>query len=207
MLMLRETGIEVLADTRSHPGSRWPQHRREELEQWIPEGGVGYEWWPNLGGWLPDHAALAPQMLEYGVDISLYLGRGFPKQRIAATEEPVEGAPPRWTNTGLRDYSYFMGLQSFLAAADDLIYRSKTQDIAIMCCECQWWRCHRSMIADYLAFRGVECVHIMPRMRQKDNVKFVGGVKVQLHSDVLGDRLERYEEFTMNAWCKWGNND
>ncbi len=32
---------------------------------------------------------------------------------------------------------------------------------AIMCAEAVWWRCHRSLIADYLKARGVEVMHIL----------------------------------------------
>jgi len=33
--------------------------------------------------------------------------------------------------------------------------------IAIMCAEAVWWRCHRSLIADYLKARGVEVLHVL----------------------------------------------
>jgi uncharacterized protein (DUF488 family) len=32
---------------------------------------------------------------------------------------------------------------------------------AIMCAEAVWWRCHRSLIADYLKARGVEMLHVL----------------------------------------------
>ena len=32
---------------------------------------------------------------------------------------------------------------------------------AIICAEAVWWRCHRSLIADYLKARGVEVLHIL----------------------------------------------
>jgi len=32
---------------------------------------------------------------------------------------------------------------------------------AIMCAEAVWWRCHRSLISDYLKARGVEVIHIL----------------------------------------------
>lgn len=139
--MLTAAGVATLLDTRSHPGSKWPWHRKEEMERWLPaEHGVGYEWWPQVGGWLPDHAPLAAEMAAHGVQIAPYLGRGFPKQRIAATEPPAEGGPPRWTNTGLRDYSYYMATPGFLDGVDALIERGACEHVAIMCCECQWWR-------------------------------------------------------------------
>jgi uncharacterized protein (DUF488 family) len=30
-----------------------------------------------------------------------------------------------------------------------------------MCAEAIWWRCHRSLIADYLKARGFEVLHIL----------------------------------------------
>ena len=30
-----------------------------------------------------------------------------------------------------------------------------------MCAEAVWWRCHRSLISDYLKVRGIEVIHIM----------------------------------------------
>jgi len=138
-------------------------------------------------------------MASYGVQIASYLGRGFPKQRIAATEA-TELQDPAWTNTGLRDYSYFMATDGFLRGADELIARGAVEDVAVMCCEVHWWRCHRSMISDYLAFRGVESFHIMPHVRQKNKVKFIDGAKIIPHSSVIGNRLERYESFPLRAW-------
>lgn len=190
----------TLIDTRTHPGSRaHPQWNRDRCRRWLPEVvGIEYTWWPEIGGWTLDQKGWAEEMLEYGVDISLYLGRDFPKQRIAAKEQPHQD--PGWTNTGLRDYSFFTMTRDFLTAADALIERGKQEDVAIMCCECQWWRCHRSMIADHLLWRGVDCIHIMPHLRQKNKVKYVDGAKLVPHSSVIGDRLERYEPPVRRAW-------
>ena len=32
---------------------------------------------------------------------------------------------------------------------------------AIMCAEAMWWKCHRSLIADYLKAHGVAVIHII----------------------------------------------
>ena len=32
---------------------------------------------------------------------------------------------------------------------------------AIMCSEAVWWRCHRSLISDYLKVSGIEVIHIL----------------------------------------------
>lgn len=44
-------GIERIVDIRRYPGSRaFPHFGREEMESWVPAGGVGYVWMPSLGG-------------------------------------------------------------------------------------------------------------------------------------------------------------
>jgi uncharacterized protein (DUF488 family) len=30
-----------------------------------------------------------------------------------------------------------------------------------MCAEAVWWKCHRSLIADYLKAQGIEVIHII----------------------------------------------
>jgi uncharacterized protein (DUF488 family) len=32
---------------------------------------------------------------------------------------------------------------------------------AIMCAEAVWWRCHRSLISDYLKARAIDVLHIL----------------------------------------------
>ncbi|MCD6242432.1 DUF488 domain-containing protein [Candidatus Bathyarchaeota archaeon] len=50
--LLREHSIEVLADIRSFPTSRIEHFKKENLEKWLPENGVGYVWLgKELGGY------------------------------------------------------------------------------------------------------------------------------------------------------------
>jgi uncharacterized protein (DUF488 family) len=49
--LLRENGIERLADIRRYPGSRrYPHFSRESLARSLPEAGIVYEHMPELGG-------------------------------------------------------------------------------------------------------------------------------------------------------------
>lgn len=184
--------VATVIDVRSHPTSRWEQFRKEELEQWLPDAGVGYEWWPELGGWTKRHLGLADAMEERLVDVRAYARGKFPKQRIGKNfphpdqnELPLEGRPT-WYNQGLWDYSWFMALPEFVEGAERLIERGRTEDVGILCCECLWWKCHRSMIADYLCFRGADAVHLQPQLKA--------------HSKALGNRLERYHPDIVKAW-------
>lgn len=203
--------VTTVIDVRSHPTSKWAQFDRLNLRMWLPEAKVDYEWWPELGGWNSRHERLAKHFEPHGVDLHAYAKGKFPKQRIGkkfpdAVESSQLHLPyvrPKWTNVGLYDYSWFMYLEEFLEGADRLIERSKTEDLGFMCCECLWWKCHRSMIADYLAFRGVESHHVMAHWRQKNKVRFIDGYKLTPHSKVLGTRLERYEPEIIERWKKY----
>jgi hypothetical protein len=400
--------ISTVIDVRSHPESRWAQYERREMQRWLPEAGIGYEWWPGLGGWDRRHERYRNAMARHGVDLNCYLGRSFPKQRIgrswlhagtdptcplhgcnsrigfgthqgtrvvstthpaeyrlelgacfhplprdqaggkqlllphiqdnstlgdsrrSAVALPVEaqhvvplnesgGVPPQqdvccssrlsefrdtqnkashdlsasasilnisssdqahadpdvaandkigrsfseasaashgtlhtsktdqhalwphpvdtvgtsdtlpepvvlctcdkffashpestagrpvWNSIGLWDYSYFMTLPEFLEDCDRLIERGKTEDLGFMCCEATWWRCHRSLISDYLIFRGIEVQHLMPHYRQKNKVRFVDGFRLTPHSQKIGNRLERYELEIVKAWETWAS--
>jgi len=200
--------VTTIIDVRSHPTSRWEQHRKEELEQWLPSSGVGYEWWPELGGWTKRHLGLADKMKEHFVDVQAYANGKFPKQRIGKNfghPDQVElqlEKRPTWYNQGLWDYSWFMSLPEFVEGGERLIERGRRDDVAIMCCECKWWCCHRSMISDFLAWRGIDSFHLMPRIRQKNKVKYTDGIKITRHFDSLGNRLERYDPGVAKAWTK-----
>jgi uncharacterized protein (DUF488 family) len=182
-------GLDVLMDVRSHPGSnKWPQFNKEQLERYVPVTDTLYDWEPGLGGWDVRHMPLASKFLSYGVDVAAYTRGAFPKQRIAkklVAAELWEGRPS-WTNQGLLDYSWFMTLPEFLVAADRLIEMAQINDVGIMCCEVLWWKCHRSMIADYMAFRNIDCIHLQP--------------KPTSHLSALGDRLQRYHPEIIKVW-------
>jgi uncharacterized protein (DUF488 family) len=54
-----------------------------------------------------------------------------------------------------------MGTAEFRSGIDELMELATAKRTAIMCSEAVWWRCHRSMIADYLKSLGVTVEHIM----------------------------------------------
>lgn len=50
--LLSGAGVELLVDVRRAPGSRrHPHFSRPQMEIWVPNRGIGYEWEPALGGW------------------------------------------------------------------------------------------------------------------------------------------------------------
>jgi uncharacterized protein (DUF488 family) len=58
--LLTAAGVARVVDVRTAPGSRrHPQFRREAMERWLPDAGVGYRWERELGGWRrPDPASV-----------------------------------------------------------------------------------------------------------------------------------------------------
>ena len=43
------------------------------------------------------------------------------------------------------------------------------QPTAYMCSEAVWWRCHRSMVSDYLKARGWTVLHIMATGKSQEH--------------------------------------
>ena len=51
LALLAAFRIEAIADVRRFPGSRrWPQFARDALAASLPAHGIGYQWFPQLGG-------------------------------------------------------------------------------------------------------------------------------------------------------------
>ena len=66
-----------------------------------------------------------------------------------------------WRNESFRGYADYMETEDFTQGISRLQGVAREQRTAIMCSEAVWWRCHRSMISDYLKAHGVEVIHIM----------------------------------------------
>jgi uncharacterized protein (DUF488 family) len=67
-----------------------------------------------------------------------------------------------WRNASFRGYADYMETEQFQKGIERLLeVAAENGATAIMCAEAVWWRCHRSLIADYLKTRGVEVLHIL----------------------------------------------
>lgn len=76
--------------------------------------------------------------------------------RRARPDSPNTG----WRNDSFRGYADYMQTPEFDKALDRLIEIAAAEPTAIMCAEAVPWRCHRSLIADALAARGIAVRHI-----------------------------------------------
>ncbi len=66
-----------------------------------------------------------------------------------------------WKNQSFRGYADHMETAEFQRGIELLMKIAGEKRVAIMCAEALWWRCHRSLISDFLKARGVEVIHIL----------------------------------------------
>ena len=66
-----------------------------------------------------------------------------------------------WRNESFRGYADYMETAGFELGISKLLDLVAHRRTAIMCAEALWWRCHRSLISDYLKVKGIEVIHIM----------------------------------------------
>lgn len=65
-----------------------------------------------------------------------------------------------WRNAAFKGYADYMETDEFKKAIEELEQVAQTQRTAYMCSEAVWWRCHRSLVSDYLKMRGWKVYHI-----------------------------------------------
>jgi uncharacterized protein (DUF488 family) len=127
--------VASLVDIRTAPGSRRnPQFVRAAMEDWLPGAGIAYRWEKRLGGF----------------------------------RQPSAGNPDvAWRERMFRGYAEHMRSADFRAAIDAVLAEAVLagegpRQVAVMCSESLWWRCHRRLVADFAeAARGVEVRHLM----------------------------------------------
>jgi len=66
-----------------------------------------------------------------------------------------------WRHVAFRSYADYMETDSFREGITELEKIALNQHTAYMCSEAVWWRCHRSMVSDYLKLNGWNVMHIM----------------------------------------------
>jgi uncharacterized protein (DUF488 family) len=61
----------------------------------------------------------------------------------------------------LRAYADHMGTPDFRSALEQLVELARSREVAVMCSEGVWWRCHRRLIADALVLlHGGHVTHL-----------------------------------------------
>jgi uncharacterized protein (DUF488 family) len=153
---LRAAAVASLVDIRTAPGSRRnPQFARAALGEWLPAAGIAYRWDKRLGGF----------------------------------RRPSPGNPDvAWREDMFRGYAEHMRTPDFLSAVDAVLAEAvlaemETRQVAVMCSETLWWRCHRRLVADFaVVARGVDVRHLMHDGRLEEHRPTPG---VRLRADGL----------------------
>jgi uncharacterized protein (DUF488 family) len=101
---------------------------------------------PALGESLRQHRIRYEHFPELG-------GRRKPK---------LDSRNTAWRNASFRAYADYMETEEFHKGVERLLALAREAGpAAIMCAEAVWWRCHRSVISDYLKASGIEVMHIL----------------------------------------------
>lgn len=66
-----------------------------------------------------------------------------------------------WRHPAFRGYADYMETGEFINAVKDLEITASQNRTAVMCAESLWWKCHRSLVSDYLKISGWKVLHIM----------------------------------------------
>jgi uncharacterized protein (DUF488 family) len=74
-----------------------------------------------------------------------------------------------WRNESFRGYADYMQTEPFGEGLERLLELAAQRRTAIMCAEAVPWRCHRSLVADALAVRGVGVVEILSETSYRDH--------------------------------------
>ena len=82
-----------------------------------------------------------------------------------------------WRNEMFRGYADHMETEEFREGIDWLLGFARESRTAIMCAEAVWWKCHRSLIADYLKAKGVRVLHILGEGKAEEH-PFTGAARI-----------------------------
>lgn len=74
-----------------------------------------------------------------------------------------------WRHPAFRGYADYMETDSFKSGIAILEHETLRQRTAYMCSEALWWRCHRSMVSDYLKAKGWTVWHIMGETKVEEH--------------------------------------
>jgi uncharacterized protein (DUF488 family) len=73
-------------------------------------------------------------------------------------------------NASFRAYADYMETENFREGIENLLRLGMSQPTAMMCAEAVWWRCHRSLISDYLVVQDVKVIHLLSATKSQPHV-------------------------------------
>lgn len=119
---------------------------------------AGSRKFPHFGG-----KVLRDSLAAVGVDYVPFPELGGRRHPRADSQNTI------WRNESFRAYADYMETGEFRMGIERLLELARRRRTVIMCSEAVWWRCHRSMIADYLKANGVCVQHILSATQNKQH--------------------------------------
>ena len=104
-----------------------------------------------------DSGQLAAALERIGICYMHFLELGGRRRSRAG------GPNTAWRNGAFRGYADHMATPEFAAGLAALLALGAEAQVALLCSEALWWRCHRRLIADVLIVRGHPVEHILGR--------------------------------------------
>ena len=74
-----------------------------------------------------------------------------------------------WNNESFRGYADHMETAEFQQGIEELLELAREHSTAVMCAEAVWWRCHRSLISDFVKASGVKVMHILSDKKAEEH--------------------------------------
>jgi uncharacterized protein (DUF488 family) len=103
--------------------------------------------------------SLAPIGIEYKHEPRLG-GRRTPRKDSHNTA---------WKNASFRAYADHIESEEFQQGVEALLELAANARVAVMCAEALWWRCHRSLISDYLKAAAHTVIHIIDQTKTEEH--------------------------------------
>lgn len=90
--------------------------------------------------------------------------------RLGGRRTPrIDSHNTAWRNASFRAYADHMETADFKNGVKDLLELARETRTAVMCAESLWWRCHRSLISDYLKAAGHSVLHIVDQTKTEEH--------------------------------------
>src|SRR5215510_14227577 len=110
-----------------------------------------------------NRAALAESLKAIGIEYKH-------EPRLGGRRKPrADSHNTAWKNASFRAYADHMETEEFRRGVEELLEIAASERTAVMCAEAVWWRCHRSLIADYLRSEGHTVLHIVDKNAVKEH--------------------------------------
>jgi uncharacterized protein (DUF488 family) len=110
-----------------------------------------------------NRAALAELLEQVGIEYKH-------EARLGGRRTPrAESHNTAWKNASFRAYADHMESEEFRNGVKDLLELAANARTAAMCAESLWWRCHRSLISDYLKAEGHTVIHILDQNKTEEH--------------------------------------